>query len=50
MILLIILALKRGVEHLSMLIYGILTMAMLVGLLMGVKDLGKIRNWRVAKS
>ena len=32
------------------LIYGLLTMAMIVGPLMGVKDLGKVRNRRVVKS
>ena len=31
-------------------IYGLLTMAMLVGPLMGIKDPGKVRNRRVAKS
>ena len=49
-LLLIISPLKHGVQGLGMLIYGLLTMAMLVKPLMGVKDSGKVRNQRVAKS
>ena len=45
----IISPLKRGVRHLRRLIYGLLTMAMLVWPLMVVKDPGKVRNQRVAK-
>ena len=41
---------KRGLQHLWRLIYGLLTMAMLVGSLMGVKDPGKVRNWQMPKS
>ena len=41
---------KRRVRLLWRLIYGLLSMAMLVGTLMGVKDPGKVRNRRVAKS
>ena len=36
--------LKRGVQHLRRPIYGLLTMAVLVGLLMGIKDPGKVQN------
>ena len=50
MLLSIISVLKRSVQHLWRLIYGLLTMAMLVGPLMGVKDPGKVQNQRVAKS
>ena len=46
----IISPLKHGVQRLWRLIYGVLTMAMLVGMLMGVKDPGKVRNRRVTKS
>ena len=46
----IISSLKRRVQRLWRLIYGLLTMAMVVGPLMGVNDLCKVRNWRVAKS
>ena len=42
--------LKRGVQRLWRLIYGLRTMAMLVGPLMAVNDPGKVRNRRVAKS
>ena len=42
--------LKHGVQRLWRLIYGLLTMAMLVGPLMGVKDPGKVQNRRVAES
>ena len=45
----IIFPLKRRVRRLCRLIYGLLTMAMLIGPLMDVKDHGKVRNWRVAK-
>ena len=46
----IIYPLKRGVERLWRLNYGLPIMAMLVEQLMGVKDHGKVRNRRVAKS
>ena len=46
----IICLLKRGVRRLWRLIYGQLTMAMLVGPLMDVKGPGKVWNQRVAKS
>ena len=49
MLLSIISPLKRGVQRLWRLMYGLLTMAMLVGPLMGIKDTGKVRNRRVAK-
>ena len=46
----IISSLKRRVWRLWRLIYGLLTMAMLVGPLMDVRDSGKVRNRRAAKS
>ena len=46
----IILPLKRGVQRLRMLIYSLLTMAMLAGPLMGIKNHDKVRNWHVTKS
>ena len=42
--------LKRRVQRLWRLIYDLLTMAMLVRLLMGVKDPSKVRSWWEAKS
>ena len=48
--LLIISPVKPGVWHLQrLIIYGLITMAMLVEPLIDVKDSGKVRNWRVAK-
>ena len=41
---------KWGLQHLQRLIFGLLTMEMLAGPLLGDKDTGKVRNWRVAKS
>ena len=41
--------LKHAVQHLWRFIYGLLMMAMLVELLMGVKDPGKVQNQRVIK-
>ena len=38
-----------GLQHLRTRIYGLLTMAMLAGLFMGVKDTSKVQNRRVAK-
>ena len=46
----IISLLKRGLQPLWRLIYGLLTIAILVGPLMSVKDPGNVRNRRVAKS
>ena len=48
--LLIISPLKHRVQRLWRLIYCLLIMAMLVGLLMEIKDAGKVRNRWVAKS
>ena len=41
---------KCGVQHLWRLIYGLLTMAVLVGPLISVKDPSKVWNQQVAKS
>ena len=38
---------KCGLQHLRRLIYGLLTMAKPAESLVGVKDTGKVRNWRV---
>ena len=50
MLLSLISLLKHGVWRLWGLIYGLLTMGMLVGSFMANKDPGKVRNRRVAKS
>ena len=49
-LLLVIYHLKCGVQRLWRFIYGLITMSMLIGALMGIKDPGKVQNWRVAKS
>ena len=40
----------HGLQHLWSLTYSPVTIAKLAGLLMGIKDTSKLRNWRVAKS
>ena len=41
---------KRGLQHVWKFIYGLLTMAKLARLLMGVKDTAKVQNQQIEKS